>query len=58
MRVEKFFLSGLFVLLAGLLILYGGYNRPAFKVLPEKALHNAAGAPAGMPPRHTNATHK
>lgn len=44
MRIEKYFFSGLVILLAGILILYGGHNRPAFKNLPEKAMRHTGGA--------------
>jgi hypothetical protein len=45
-------------LLAGILILYGGYNRPGFKTLPDGAARHTNGAPAAAPLPHAAGGHK
>jgi hypothetical protein len=58
MKTERYFLAGLLILLAGILLMYGGHNRPAFQTPPEKAGQRTGGAPAAALPRHTGGAHQ
>ncbi|MDR2007160.1 MAG: hypothetical protein LBP78_07975 [Acidaminococcales bacterium] len=58
MKIEKYFLSGLLILFVGLLLLYGGYNRPGFRTASDVTGSHSTGAPAAMPLPHTGGAHK